>query len=47
MRDVVGVVVVSRVRRLLGVLGMDIVPSASSDTFLVNPASPALNSAPD
>ena len=33
MRDVVGVVVVSRVMRLLGVLGMDILPSASPDRF--------------
>ena len=29
MRDVVGVVVVSRVRRLLGVLGTDIIPGTS------------------
>jgi hypothetical protein len=33
MRDVVGVVAVSRVRRLLGVLGTDILPSASSGGF--------------
>ena len=32
MRDVVGVVVVSMVMRLLGVLGIDILPSASSVT---------------
>ena len=36
-RDVAGVAVVSRARRLLGVLGMDILLSASSDTFHAGP----------